>query len=235
MKQEFIDAGMGYNNPVKELMHEAQTMHPRVGSIPARKIDCVISIGTGKRAIIKIEQKSSGWINKFKSSNRFAQIMKDIVHDCEGVHQDMARSCKLLKNSEYGVYFRLNVEHGLQEISEMETKNLGNVIAHTNAYVILFLVFFSSLKLYHSYQADADTDVTINKAIAALTGRYTQEYLNMTEEYQEASPIIQTRPSLITEAFRPPPLVETQRVAETVIIDKNPHEEEYVAPILQYR
>lgn len=229
LKQEFIDAGMGYNNPVKELLHEAQNMHPQIGITAARQIDCIISIGTGKRTTLRYEvdlhQQKRAWWRKMKPGrgDRFSQFMKDLLHDCESVHQDMARGCTLLeKDSDYGVYFRLNVEQGLQEISEMETKDLGNVIAHTKAYVYS-INFKISAQLDCRYQADADTELTMNKAIAALTGRYTQEFLSATEEYS-SSPFLES-------SMQRQPMYQDN---PPVIIEKASLREEYVAPSLNY-
>lgn len=43
LKEEFIDAGMGCNNPIRYLIKEAQREFG-----PQRDVSCIISIGTGK-------------------------------------------------------------------------------------------------------------------------------------------------------------------------------------------
>lgn len=183
LKQEFIDAGMGYNNPVKLVVHEAENMHPRRGAVEARKIDCIISIGTGQRERIKLDKKIYG-TKEFP--DHFHDIMKNILHDCESTHQTMANDSKVKGQSGFGVYFRLNVEQGLQEVSEMETKDLGQVIAQAEAYVHLIHLSFSADSMcFIRYREDVEVHEIITKAMTALTGReFATESHSTPQEWQ---------------------------------------------------
>ena len=63
---------------------------------------------------------------------RSIDALKRMATDCEKTEVDMSK--KVLKRP--GVYFRFNVERGLQEVGMEEWKELGNITSKTNEYLL---------------------------------------------------------------------------------------------------
>jgi predicted acylesterase/phospholipase RssA len=116
-KQEYVDGGVGCNNPCNQLYREARRIWPE------RKIECIISLGTGIPRILSKEDPTlyNSWWPKdwFETLARIATL-------CEKTHEDMRRIKEL-----NGKYFRFNVQQGMQRISLEEWKKLGEVATHT--------------------------------------------------------------------------------------------------------
>jgi len=121
-EQPFIDGGLGRNNPSRVVLDEASTLfrtHP---------IGCLVSIGAGHTGTISI--KKPGFFQQVLPTD-VIEALKAISTDCEATHEDMRR---LFANSS-NIYFRLNVEQGMQEIGVSEWEKLANVEAHTTQYM----------------------------------------------------------------------------------------------------
>jgi hypothetical protein len=58
MQEEFVDAGLGHNNPSKELMTEAKRVFGT-----DRQVQCILNIGTGSENIIQLPSESSFFQN----------------------------------------------------------------------------------------------------------------------------------------------------------------------------
>lgn len=123
LKEEFVDAGMGCNNPVRYLIEEAQR---EFGF--AREVGCIVSIGTG---MLKVPG--------FKAPSLFQRVLP---HDLIKVLASMATDSEaeaLRVKARYqncpGLYHRLNVERGLEGIALEEWKMLGDVKTHTMTYL----------------------------------------------------------------------------------------------------
>ena len=121
-KQPFIDGGLGYNNPSKLVLDEAKVV------FPSRQIGCLVSVGTGQAEIISI--KKSGFLQQLVPID-VMEALKAISTDCEGTHEQML----LLFANLPTIYFRLNVEQGMQGIRLSEWEKLANVEAHTAVYM----------------------------------------------------------------------------------------------------
>ncbi len=113
LRSTYIGGEWRSNNPTQSVLSEASVL------FPTRPISCLLSIGTGR-------------INNlaFDLSFKLDQVLKNITEDCETTHQRIARQF----NSD--VYFRLNVEQGLRQVSWMDWKNLPAVEAHTKQYLM---------------------------------------------------------------------------------------------------
>ncbi len=123
LQEEFIDAGMGCNNPVRYLIVEAQR---EFGS--AREVSCIVSIGTGK-------PKVAG----FKAPSFFQRALPlDLVKVLASMATDTEAQASVMK-ARYqncpSLYHRLNVERGLDEITLEEWEKLGEVKTHTMTYL----------------------------------------------------------------------------------------------------
>ncbi|OBT71251.1 hypothetical protein VF21_09480 [Pseudogymnoascus sp. 05NY08] len=123
IEEEFIDAGMGCNNPVRYLVEEAINEFG-----PDRKVDCIISIGTGKSMAAGF--KAPGIFQRAVPLD-LIKVMKKMATDSEA---EASRMKDRLRNC-HGLYHRLNVEQGLELVSLQEWEKLGEVKTHTEAYL----------------------------------------------------------------------------------------------------
>jgi len=121
-KQPFIDGGLGCNNPSKLVLKEAQVV------FPTQSIGCLVSIGTGQAEVISI--KPSGFFQQILPTD-VIDALKAISTDCEATHEDMLF---LFANSP-NIYFRINVEQGMQGIRLSEWEKMADVEAHTMQYL----------------------------------------------------------------------------------------------------
>ena len=121
-EQPFIDGGLGCNNPSRLLLNEAK------GLFGARKIGCLVSIGTGQAGMISI--KKPGIFQQFLPTG-VIDALKAIASDCEGTHEAM----QVLFENSPNTYFRLNVEQGMQRIQLSEWEKLADVEALTTHYM----------------------------------------------------------------------------------------------------
>jgi len=117
-KQPFIDGGFGNNNPSKLVLEEASKI------FGSRQVGCMVSIGTGQVGIITVRAP-----RYFQPTNIF-EVMHAIATDCEKTHEGILSS-----NSPNTVYFRLNVDQGMQGIQFSEWEKLADVEAHTTQYM----------------------------------------------------------------------------------------------------
>ncbi|KAG8738544.1 hypothetical protein FRC10_006748 [Ceratobasidium sp. 414] len=123
-KESFIDGGLGCNNPIEQLIAEATLI------FPGRYISSIISIGAGHTRTIQIPKSGL-----FKSTLPLNALIaaKHIAADCERAAQRIARRFQGVPN----FYFRFNVDQGLQGVGQGEWERLGEVTAHTRAYLRL--------------------------------------------------------------------------------------------------
>ncbi|KAK0447477.1 FabD/lysophospholipase-like protein [Desarmillaria tabescens] len=119
---EYVDAGLGFNNPTKEVRDEAKELF---GS--NRRVGVFLSIGTGHPGPSGFQQPKG--IEKVFPLE-FIRVLQRITTDCESVADELAK--------EYGgngVYFRLNVLHGAEGVYLDEWKKISEVMAHTASYL----------------------------------------------------------------------------------------------------
>ncbi|KAK0457615.1 acyl transferase/acyl hydrolase/lysophospholipase [Armillaria novae-zelandiae] len=119
----YIDAGLGHNNPSKEVRDEAKQLFGN---------DCPVgvflSIGTGHPGHNGFQQ--SRGMEKILSVELMKTVTK-IATECESVSFDFARQY----NSSPGTYFRLNVTHGTGVLAVDDWQREADILAHTNAYL----------------------------------------------------------------------------------------------------
>lgn len=121
-RQPFIDGGLGRNNPSLLVLEEAKKL------FGARQIGCLVSIGTGHGNIISIQKP--GLFQRIIPTN-VINALRSIATDCEETHEEVLKRFAGSPNT----YFRLNVEHGMQDIRLTEWEKLSNVRAHTEHYI----------------------------------------------------------------------------------------------------
>ena len=95
---------------------------------PTQPIGCLVSIGTGQAEVISI--KPSGFFQQIMPTD-VIDALKAISTDCEATHEDLLF---LFANSP-NIYFRINVEQGMQGIRLSEWEKMANVEAHTMQYL----------------------------------------------------------------------------------------------------
>ncbi|KAL9622655.1 MAG: hypothetical protein Q9160_002965 [Pyrenula sp. 1 TL-2023] len=122
-QEEFLDGGLGFNNPSKILLDEMVKLYGD------QDISCIVSIGAGKTNIT--EYKMQSFFGKLIPTE-LIDVLKNMAVDCEETEVEMSK--KFLKKP--GVYFRFNVEHGLQGVGLEEWKELGNITSKTNEYLL---------------------------------------------------------------------------------------------------
>ncbi|KAJ7865933.1 FabD/lysophospholipase-like protein, partial [Mycena leptocephala] len=123
IEETFVDGGMGQNNPIAALLLEAQVV------FPDRQIACIISLGTGQLHTIKIPPPS---LLKRLFPLDVVKAIKGIATDCEKEHQRFAHHFDPVPH----VYFRFNVERGMQDIQLNQWERLGDVRANTRQYLL---------------------------------------------------------------------------------------------------
>jgi len=121
-KQPFIDGGLGCNNPSKLLLKEAKVV------FPTHQIGCLVSIGTGHAEVIGIGKP--GFFQQIVPTD-VIDALKAISTDCETTHEDML----FFFSNSLNIYFRINVEQGMQGIKLSEWEKIANVEAHTMQYL----------------------------------------------------------------------------------------------------
>jgi hypothetical protein len=123
LQEEFIDAGMGCNNPVRYLIKEAQREFG-----PMREVSCIVSIGTGMPKVAGFENPG---IFQRALPLDLIKVLASMATDSEAE----ALAMKERYQNCTGLYHRLNVERGLDEVSLEEWEKLGEVKTHTIAYL----------------------------------------------------------------------------------------------------
>ncbi|KAG8748443.1 hypothetical protein FRC12_013841 [Ceratobasidium sp. 428] len=118
----FVDAAMGCGNPIEHVLAEAKRIYPD------RRVATIVSIGAGHRSTIHIPEPSP--LQRVLPTNLIV-AMRDIATDNERVAQAMAVRFRGARD----VYFRLNVDQGMQSVQLGDWDRLGEVQAHTQAYM----------------------------------------------------------------------------------------------------
>lgn len=120
-EDKFIDGALGYNNPIRQLWTEASDVWdgPMDG-----KIACVVSIGTGKPALVGF---GPGALDMGK---RLLAVSTETEKTAGEFYNDHRHG--LVKSQRY---YRFNVGHGLEKIGLEEAKEKLVIIRATKEYL----------------------------------------------------------------------------------------------------
>lgn len=128
----YVDGGMGYNNPVKVVVKEAESLYPH------RPLACIISIGAGQAATIDIRHKLPWYKKKIFGVIPLDAIraVQAIATNCEADADDMHNRLRNTFPDDVDRYYvRLNVDRGMQNIRLDRWERLGDVQAFTSDYL----------------------------------------------------------------------------------------------------
>ncbi len=115
--QQYVDGGLGYNNPTQLALAEMQ----RVSTLKDRPVGCIISLGTGNLLHHMHSNTATG----------LAGALLRITTDCEKVHQAMTSHFGASSN----VYYRFNPDCGVGELAMNDVKVLADVQSATWSYL----------------------------------------------------------------------------------------------------
>jgi hypothetical protein len=123
--QPYVDGGMVCNNPIVQVLEEAELV------FPTRRVACIISIGAGQAHTLAIPRP--GWLEQILPvlPLDLVKAVRGIAMDCEQKAQEVARRFQGLPD----FYFRFNVEQGMQSIGLAQWESLGEVATHTDQYM----------------------------------------------------------------------------------------------------
>lgn len=128
----YVSAGLGFSNPAKEALDEAD----RIWQLS--NIGCLVSIGAGVMPPARLEShwESMTFLNLLNLDNiaRVPELLTTFFRaatDCERVHEEMMRDARLLNLK----YFRFNVDDGLQNIGRNEASKIDKISMATNIYL----------------------------------------------------------------------------------------------------
>ncbi|CAF9942900.1 hypothetical protein IMSHALPRED_005686 [Imshaugia aleurites] len=131
---DFIDAGVGCNNPTKVLVNEAKSYY-RMKSYKATQPTCLVSIGTGQKDLIQLHRAASMFWFKDRSGLSLAPALGAIVTDCENTHDEVLLS--YLENNARDQYYRFNVPQGMQQVMLDEWAKKDDIKTYTDKYLRL--------------------------------------------------------------------------------------------------
>lgn len=142
IKLQFIGGAFGCSNPTAQMLKEASTL------FPDRFVASVTSIGTGHARTIQIPQPSRP--GRALPLGAVLKVAQAIATDNERVAEEMAAR---FSNTE-GVYYRLNVNQGIQDIRACEWEKQSEVASHAGSYLQL-----------------AEVNRRLNRLVLAVQGR----------------------------------------------------------------
>jgi hypothetical protein len=116
--EEFSGGGLGFNNPTRELLKEAQSVFGG-----ERQLAVTVSIGSGRPKEPSLEDSST-------ESNPLEDLLTKIMVSCETVERDIAYQLY-----DVGAYMRLNVDQGLENVGFYDWSQLGKITSHAKQYL----------------------------------------------------------------------------------------------------
>lgn len=120
--QSFVGGELGCSNPIAHVLSEVSQLYP------SRQVACVISIGAGHARTIHVPDPS---LRRLVLRTQDVVVMKDMATDSERVAEEMAVRFRDTK----GVYFRFNVDQGMQDMKAGSWERRQEVVAHTSSYL----------------------------------------------------------------------------------------------------
>lgn len=118
-QETFVDGGIGFNNPVEQVLEEASRI------FRGRKVGCIVSIGTGVSAAVRFPDNPS------LAPRKLVNALTGMITESDRMAETMSRRFENLVNT----YFRFSVDRGLHDIGLEEWKELSPVHGFTTEYI----------------------------------------------------------------------------------------------------
>ena len=144
LKETFVGGSLRCNNPVQSVLHEAES------TFPDQTISCVVSIGAGIQHVIGMKQPNDS------TTAPLFDLLRKIATDCESTAQSVSKQL----SAKSGMYFRLNVDQGLQEVGLTQWEEASAVQAHSFQYLRRHEVDEKVGQLVQTLIGDLDHDVS---------------------------------------------------------------------------
>ncbi|KAH0591432.1 hypothetical protein H2248_001509 [Termitomyces sp. 'cryptogamus'] len=119
LDEAFIGADLGYNNPISFVLEEAELLFGT-----SQPVACIVSIGAGHPGHIS-------WKPTKLFTSKFMKILLNISTSCEASVESFVRQYKNLP----GIFYRLNVDQGLQKMALDDWNRLTEIKTHSVTYL----------------------------------------------------------------------------------------------------
>ncbi|PVF92774.1 FabD/lysophospholipase-like protein, partial [Serendipita vermifera] len=116
--EEFCAGGLGFNNPTRELLKEAQSTYGG-----ERRLSVIVSIGSGLPKELSLEGSS-------QESGVMGELLRKLAINCETIEKDIS-----FQLYDVGAYIRMNVSRGLEDVEMGDWSRLGKVTSCTKQYL----------------------------------------------------------------------------------------------------
>ena len=129
----WVDAGMGFNNPARVILEEAgKIWRDDDDHFDRSHIGCLVSLGTGYPTVARLDtgRLKNEILSRVGIPTDAIEVMQSIITNTEPV------AVQLRDDLSDKVYYRFNVEQGLQAIELFDYEKLDNVSADTNNYLL---------------------------------------------------------------------------------------------------
>ncbi|CAE6513322.1 unnamed protein product [Rhizoctonia solani] len=154
-KKEYIGGEVGHNNPISDLLAEAHQ------EFPGRSVGLILSLGAGQTDVIRLSP--AGLIPKLQLQG-IVDLLHDTATDCEDTHQMVGQ--RFLDFPD--IYFRFNVDQGMQDIGIEDWTRRDEILAHTGAYM-----------------RRSEVGVLINRSVDSFKGKNVPMSINQAAGHRE--------------------------------------------------
>jgi len=122
-KVGYLDAGLGYNNPVQQVFDEARSIFDH-----KRKVACILSLGTGE---VDTQAYAKPGILERRLPIKLIKVLQRIATNSGTAAETFARRFEYTP----GVYFRFNVPRVVGNLPMEEWRPLPTIAALTSTYM----------------------------------------------------------------------------------------------------
>ncbi|PVF91881.1 FabD/lysophospholipase-like protein, partial [Serendipita vermifera] len=116
--EEFCAGGLGFNNPTRELLKEAQSTYGG-----ERRLSVIVSIGSGLPKELSLEGST-------QEEHVMGELLRKLAINCETIEKDISYQLY-----DVGAYIRMNVSRGLEDVEMGDWSRLGKVTSCTKQYL----------------------------------------------------------------------------------------------------
>ncbi|KAI9841344.1 MAG: hypothetical protein M1837_000777 [Sclerophora amabilis] len=135
--ESWVDAGLGFNNPAKALLKEAEYIwRDDDDNFNRNDIGLFLSLGTGIPRVIR--PSSGGNMSRLaKDISARLGVPVDVIEMMQGSVTDAERVAHEMRSDLHrSVYHRFNVDQGLQEVELFDYESVERMTADTKEYLI---------------------------------------------------------------------------------------------------